>query len=229
MKVFPKDRFLSGVSLMVFLVVLFSSVFYGWLVFVHVSTWDDKVAVEERALTQLQQERDALMTDELREFLQRYTQTVSDLEAVLALRDEVFTGDLSPDHFAPLMVLDIVQFLAQFRAHLSPEVVVNTLSLSPEGELTFLVQSTSYQHAAEQMRAFSHPVLDEHFPGLFQSVSVSSVSRTALSLTDQEKLPALLQGRDASFDFFVKLQIDPAFYFAHADALESSLSETSYE
>jgi hypothetical protein len=217
MKTLFSDRILLFVSITSLLlsIVLFS--WHAWLSFVHIADWEEKVRIEEQGLADLQLQQDALMSAEVRQFLNQYSDSVVAIESVFAARDEFFSGEMTADRFEPVVILDLLSFFESLRERLSSRVLVNKISLSPTGELNFLVQSTSYRQAAQQLQVFQYGLLSDGLPQLFRELSVSSVSKTKLSLARQDELPDLLQGRDASFDFFVKMQISPEYFRALAE------------
>ncbi len=212
MKTFSSDKILLFMSIASIIVSLILFSWHAWIRYVHIADWGEKVRIEEQALTDLQLDQEALMSDELRVFLREYGQVLSALDAVFLARDQVFSGQMTEDRFEPVLVLDLLPFFELLRARLSPQVVLNKVSLSPGGELGFLVQATSYRAAAQQLEVFQYGFSDEDFTQLFQDVSVSAVSQTKLSLAQLETLPDVLKGLDASFDFLVKMQINPKYF-----------------
>lgn len=215
MKTFSTERVLLITSILCFFMSLFLFSWHAWFRFVVIEDWEEKVQVEEQALADFQLEQDAMMSVETRDFLDRYSDLVLVLESVLSARDMVFSGEMSADRFEPLVVLDLLEFFRLFRAHLSAEVLVQKLSLSSEGELSFLVQTTSYHEAARQSEVFRKGFKSESdLPHFFQDIEISSVTKSDFSLQEQEKLPDLFQGKTSHFDFVVQMQINPRYFSA---------------
>lgn len=226
-----------------FLLALLLLGFYAWLKYFDLASLSNKLDTERGAIAELKTQQNDLLDADLRLMLEQYSEQVKAVESVLVARDEVFTGSLSDDQFEPVVLLDIVQFIALLTDLLSRKVILSHFSLGPTGELSFLVQTTSFREAARQMEVLrmgfsgsrqkqvvmkevqegdvGESAFGEELPPLIINVVISSVVRSPLS-GSLEEIPEVLRSGDSSYDFIVRMQINPQYFFAlHEEQKES--------
>lgn len=180
---------------------------------------------EKRTIKKLQEEQENYLKNELRDLFSKYSDGISALTSVLAARDAVFSGELDDDNEEPVMILDYLDFFEKLKKLLGKNVVVSNLSISRSGQLSFLVQTTSYLSAAQQItalrmglapeqqrRALAQVEVVEEIPELLTEVDVSSVGMNQIAGTGEE-LPEVLRNAAATFTFVVQAQINPEYYF----------------
>ena len=194
---------------------------FCWLRFVELARLEADIHHEQLAVQELKTQQQQFFDDGLGDQLAQYSDSIQVIESLLYARDEVFTGLMSEGRFEPMVVLDLVAFFERIQQLLSNKVLVNSFSLSPTGRVNFLVKTTSYADAAQQMDALRFGLEEEGaLSHLFINVLISSVTRSELRVRGED-LPALLQGKEASYDFTVQMDINPEYF--------SALQETSHE
>lgn len=212
-----------------FLVILAFLVFDFWIRWFHLPDLQQKISVEEVAVQGLKTQQMGILKPEIRDLFQRYSDGITAVEGVMIARDEVFTGEWDEEDFQPLMLLDYLDFFERLRLMLGNKSFFNNLTISETGQVSFLIQTTSYLNAARQIDALrrgfseenqrsiddtevtSDPLDAEEKPLLFTNFSVTSVGKNEIT-GDAEDLPVLLRRTDASYDFVVQAQINPDYY-----------------
>jgi len=217
-----RDWIYGGVYLLLSLVLMG---LYCWLRFGELAQLEVDIDREQLAVQNLKAEQQQYFDDGLGDQLSQYSDHIQAIESLLFARDEVFTGLMSEDRFEPVVMLDLVAFFEHLQELLSEQVLVNGFSLSPTGRVNFLVRSTSYAEAARQMDALRFGLTEEEQqPQLFMEVVISGITRTPLSHS-AEDLPDLLQGKEASFDFSVQMDVNPDYFAVLREQEQLSLPE----
>jgi len=199
--------------------------FNSYLRFFSLAEIREGIDQEKKTIQKLQEEQENYLKNELRDLFSKYSDGVSALTSVLAARDAVFSGELDDDNSEPVMILDYLDFFEKLKKLLGKKMVVSNLSISRSGQLSFLVQTTSYLSAAQQItalrmglapeqqrRALASTEVAEKMPELLVEVDVSSVGMSQITGTGEE-LPEVLRSSAATFTFVVQAQINPEYYF----------------
>lgn len=203
--------------------------FNSYLRFFSLAQIRENIAAEKKGIEKLQEEQEAYLKNELRDLFSKYSDGVGAVSVVLAARDEVFSGKLDDDTNEPVMILDYVDFLEKLKKVLGKKTVVSNLNIGRAGQLSFLVQTSSYLSAAQQItalrlgltpeqqrRALAQATVDEEMPELLVDVEVSSVGKNDITGAGED-VPVPLRDGASTFNFIVQAQINPEYYFYLAE------------
>ena len=209
-----------GLLMVSFLLLLFLT----WVYWVELPALRKDVSAKKADLQALVTQQSTLVDSEKRLFLQDYSELLLAIDDLLSQRKGMiqYSDDASVGGF---LVLDILRFFEDFFDRLSQKSLVNNLSISEEGQVSFLVQTPSYTLAAEQISFLKEEWFfdqqeeqdDELQPVvLFDDVQISSIQRTEWSPSDSEIIPELFALEAASYDFLVQAQIHQDFFLHDA-------------
>lgn len=203
--------------------------FNSYLRFFSLAQIRESIDQEKKAIEKLLGEQEAYLKNELRDLFSKYSDGIGAVSSVLAARDEVFSGELEDDTAEPVMILDYADFLEKLKKVLGRKTVLSNLNIERSGQLSFLVQTTSYLSAAQQItalrlglapeqqrRALAQVDISEDMPELLVDVEVSSVGKNDLTGAAEE-LPEVLRSGASTFNFIVQAQINPEYYFFLAE------------
>ncbi|MDF2379301.1 MAG: hypothetical protein P1V18_03720 [Candidatus Gracilibacteria bacterium] len=221
----------SGIFLVFFLSFF---IFDTWLRWFHVPELAQRINIEELAVQSVKTQQTGVLKPELRDLFQRYSDGISAVDSLYLARDQVFSGEWDEEDFQPVMLLDYPDFLEKLRLLLGNKTFFNSLTVSSTGQVSFLIQTTSYLNAARQIDALRRGLSEENQrdvvdtedtedfedaeekPLLLTGFSVTSVGRNEIS-GEADDQPNILKRSDASYDFVVQAQINPAYYLYQYD------------
>lgn len=205
--------------------------FNMWLRFSVVPEAEAQKKTEEMAVQGLRTQQNALLKPEVRDLFEKYSLAMEAVDIVFSAREEVFTGALEADDFEPVMLLDYPDFFEHFQKLLAKKAVIGNLTIDAYGRVSFLVQTTSFHNAAQQLKAFrfglseaqqrrtsreeleddGFEVDEDQIPVIFADVVVSAVTRNLLK-GDAEDIPDVLKNGDSTYDFVVQMQLNPEYF-----------------
>jgi hypothetical protein len=215
--------------------------FHLWIRFFVLSEQQNQITLEKTSVESLKVQQTGILKPELKELFQQYSDGIGAIETVFAARDEVFTGQMDEEDFQPVVILDYPRFFELLQKLLGNKSYANNFNISATGQLSFLVQTTSYLNAGRQMAALQfglseevqqkklaskenededdsadaedeEKVLEEDLPPpLLIGVQINSVTRNEVT-GEQKDIPDLLKDSEATYDFIVVAQINPEYY-----------------
>lgn len=213
--------------------------FNSYLRFFSLAQIRENIDQEKKAIEKLQGEQEAYLKNELRELFSKYSDGVSAVTSVLAARDEVFSGELDDDTAEPVMILDYPDFFAKLQKLLGKKTVLSNLNIERAGQISFLVQTSSYLSAAQQItalrlglapeqqrRALAQAEEDEEMPELLVDVVVTSVGKNDITGAGED-IPEVLRSGAATFNFIVQAQINPEYYFYLAEQAAAAAEDNN--
>lgn len=216
----------------IFLVVALLLIgFNMWLRFSVVPEAEAQKKTEELAVQSLRTQQNALLKPEVRDLFEKYSLAMEAVDIIFSAREEVFTGALDPDDYEPVMLLDYPDFFERFQKLLAKKAVIGNLTIDAYGRISFLVQTTSFHNAAQQLKAFrfglseqqqrrtsreeleeeGFDIDEEDIPVIFRDVVVSAVTRNLLK-GEVEDIPEVLRNGDSTYDFVIQMQLNPDYY-----------------
>ena len=161
----------------------------------------------------LAEEQAALLTPELTALFEDYSDGMRGLASLFAARDEVFSGALDDDHEDPVLLLDVIDFLGRFKRLIGKDSVLTNFDLNAAGQLSFVVETSSYYQASQQMEVLRFGFEEEP---LLSDVEITSVGRQVLG-----------EGIAPVYRFLVQAQISPAYYEYQQVVAEEAVEELS--
>ena len=209
-----KSVILSSVYL--FLALLLIG-FFLYLKFIVLARLEASVLQEKSQVESIKVDQGKMLSVELRETFERYSQGISGVESIRIAREEVFTGLLEEEKYEPVMLLPYLSFFQDFQKLLKKTSVISALSIDPVGKISFVVSTTSYTQAATQMAAlrdgFKPTKKESQRPALFQKLLISSISKKDL-LGKADEIPEVLREQSSVYTFLVQGFINPEYYLS---------------
>lgn len=209
-----KSVMLSSVYL---LLAFFLIGFFLYLKFVVVARLELSLSQEKKQVENIKADQGKMLSPELREAFERYSQGISGIESIAAAREEVFTGSLDEEKYEPLMLLPYVSFFQDFQKLLKKTSVISALSIDNVGKISFVVSTTSYSEAAAQLAAlrdgFQPSKKDLERPPLLKNLLISSISKKDI-VGKADEIPEVLRQQSSVYSFLVQGFINPEYYLS---------------